>query len=577
MTNPILQLLKFSKPSSLYGLTGGVLLIISGLLVYAVPIFIKYIFDTIIPQKNFKTILILSLLLLVIYLIKSLLAIVGTYMSNKYAHSTLGNIQKNLLFNILLYDGNILDKYKPGDLSSRITSDIYILRNLMIETVLSLAKNVFVILVGLVLMALINPLISLFIGVALIINYFTLYFINKLVIRKTRKVRTIISKMTGKIIEVFNSIFFIKTYLLENQFISKLNSIINKYIHRRLSLDTVHSVYREANSFISVTIIIIITLFISYKVIFDNISIGSIMSLLFIIQYIMGAYSGISSFSFSYAEARVSFQRINDILILKTVPELKGKGQIFNGDIKMKNLFFSYVDAKETQRLTNINLTIEAGDKIAIVGESGSGKSTLIKLLLKFYKDYNGVINIDGVSLSEISCKDVRQNITYVPQNAFVMDDTIWNNISIVNTNVSERKIKGAISKARLSALFQQNGRDYLVGWQGEKLSGGEKQRIGLARAFLKDASILIIDEATSQLDSVSDLMIHEAFQELWKNKTAIVIAHRLSTIIQMDRIIVMKNGKILAQGKHDELFKECEYYRKLCETQYIQQNALKV
>ena len=234
------------------------------------------------------------------------------------------------------------------------------------------------------------------------------------------------------------------------------------------------------------------------------------------------------------------------------------------GEIEFKNVNFEYVE--DNQVFTNFNLKIKAGEKIGLVGHSGSGKSTITKMLLRFVDVKDGEILIDNQNIKNVTQDDLRSKISYVPQESILFHRSIGENIGYSKENASVKEIIEASKKAHAHEFISslQNGYETLVGERGIKLSGGERQRVAIARAMLKDAPILVLDEATSSLDSISERYIQESLDILMRNKTTLVIAHRLSTIQKMDRIIVLDKGKIIEEGNHQELIAKNGAYAKL-------------
>lgn len=279
-----------------------------------------------------------------------------------------------------------------------------------------------------------------------------------------------------------------------------------------------------------------------------------------------------------YAELKKYFA------LMDTVPDIKEISnpiivKDFKGKIEYNNLFFKYpkreIDSeiKEQVILKNINLSIESGQRIAIVGSSGAGKSTLIQLLIRAYDPQKGKILIDGHDLKQLSLSEYRKSIGIVPQDIILFDDTLRYNILFgINEKVSEEKIKEVIKMSRVDEFFgkMEKGLDTIIGERGVKLSGGERQRVGIARALIKNPSILIFDEATSSLDVENESLIKESIAKASKGRTTIIIAHRLSTIKDADKIVVLEKGRIVGQGKHKDLLKTCEAYQKMINIQTI-------
>jgi ATP-binding cassette subfamily B protein len=259
-----------------------------------------------------------------------------------------------------------------------------------------------------------------------------------------------------------------------------------------------------------------------------------------------------------FYENMADANEMTEILTQKLeVPDLGTKRlSVKKGEIEFKKASYSY--NKEIAIFRDFDLKIEAGEKVAIIGPSGGGKSTLVKLLLRFYDLTNGKITVDNQDISKVTQDSLRENIALVPQDPILFHRTIMENIRYSKPEASDEEVIEAARLAHCHEFISKLQLKYetFVGERGVKLSGGERQRVAIARAILKNAPVLVLDEATSSLDSESERLIQDALKNLMTNKTAIVIAHRLSTVMQMDRIVVIENGKIVEQGKHKELLK---------------------
>ncbi len=267
----------------------------------------------------------------------------------------------------------------------------------------------------------------------------------------------------------------------------------------------------------------------------------------------------------------VALDRLNDVLssesqVLEPVHPRKFPDTW--SEIEFKNVNFSYADKPVLQ---NVDLQINKGEIVALVGESGSGKSTLAGLLQRFFDPQSGTVEVGGIPINEMLTRDLRSHIGYVTQDVFLFDDTIENNIWFGNLNRNKTDVPMAAQVANATSFIEntEEGFQSFVGERGGRLSGGEKQRISIARAVFKDPPILILDEATSALDSASELEVQKGIEKLLRGRTALVIAHRLSTIINSDRIIVMKGGQIVEQGKHEDLLKKNAEYARFYNLQY--------
>ena len=297
----------------------------------------------------------------------------------------------------------------------------------------------------------------------------------------------------------------------------------------------------------------------------------------FILYTIMigASFGGISSLLGSIQKAIGATERIIEIIALSgekiTIHTTTQNSIDFEGKVSFKNVSFNYETRPEIEVLKNISFDIEAGNRTAIVGASGSGKSTIASLLLRFYEPSKGEISIDNKKYDSLNLTTIRDQMAVVHQEVFLFGGSIFDNISYGNPNANEQEVKAAADKANATEFIQKfpDGFNTIVGDRGVQLSGGQKQRIAIARAILKNPKILILDEATSSLDSESEKSVQNALDELMVGRTSIIIAHRLSTIRNADNILVMKDGCIVESGKHEELIDQKGVYENLHNLQF--------
>jgi ABC-type multidrug transport system fused ATPase/permease subunit len=287
-------------------------------------------------------------------------------------------------------------------------------------------------------------------------------------------------------------------------------------------------------------------------------------------SYLLGLFNQLTNINQNMRRCYDAIADASEMIdIIKTPHEVAdlpraAKLAVTRGEIVFDNAGFSYPNGQPA--LEHFNLTVAGGEKLALVGPSGAGKTTITKLLLRFYDVTEGAIRIDGQNIAEVTQDSLRDAIAFVPQEPILFHRAIMENIRYGRRNASDEEVFAASRAAHCDEFISSLSEGYgtLVGERGVKLSGGERQRVAIARAILKNAPILLLDEATSSLDSESEALIQDAFKALMKGKTVIVIAHRLSTIMKMDRIVVVENGGIAAQGSHQELLEQGGLYKKL-------------
>jgi subfamily B ATP-binding cassette protein MsbA len=325
--------------------------------------------------------------------------------------------------------------------------------------------------------------------------------------------------------------------------------------------------------FIIAVAIGLIIFFGGYRSINGNLTMGEFISFLGSLMLAYAPVRALAGINVGLNEGLAAARRIyalidkeDKILEDKSLPIL----QISSGNIIFQNVNFSYSD--NSVILNNVNININGGSKTGIIGESGSGKSTILNLIPRFFDLTEGKILIDKQEINNVRLSSLRKAISIVSQDTILFDDTIKKNIAYAKKNATDDEIYKASKLAGIDNFVNslENGYETLVGENGVKLSGGQKQRISVARAFLKNAPIILLDEATSSLDSDSEEKIKQALNELTKNKTTLIISHKLSTIITCEKIYVINKGKIIGEGTHLELVKNSAYYRNLYDKQSL-------
>ena len=320
-------------------------------------------------------------------------------------------------------------------------------------------------------------------------------------------------------------------------------------------------------------IMIAILIFYSGKLIINNeLNINNFFSFLAAMMLAYQPVRSLATLNITINQGLASAKRIlpiidnkNKIVDNKDDPEIK----LINGDINFKNVNFQY-DSNETQVLKSINLNILGGKMTALVGHSGAGKSTILNLIPRFYDCTSGDIMIDNQSIYQSTINSLRKNISLVSQDTTLFDDTVKNNIAYANLDADQKEVEAAAEYSYANEFIDKlpNKYDTMIGENGVRLSGGEKQRLSIARAILKKSPIILLDEATSSLDSETESKIQKAINFLTKNRTTIVIAHRLSTILNSDKIYVIDSGKIISEGSHKELLLNSSVYKSFYEKQ---------
>lgn len=384
----------------------------------------------------------------------------------------------------------------------------------------------------------------------------------------------LIGNITERIIDLINSSAITKMFLQENKVYGYYKTESDKAYKVSMELTKFDAIFEGANVFLSSFQYIGVLAIALYMVFKGYLIIGTVAAVVNLMGNANYVFQSIGSFMKDIKKSSASLKRLNAFMAIKE-EDLEGKEILSNEkdesfDVKLNNLYFGY-ENEDNLILKDVNLTAEKGKMTAVVGSSGCGKSTIIKLLLGFYNANKGQIYIKDKKLSNINLSSIREKIAYVPQKPYLFNVTIEENIAYGNEGASKEDIINAAKKANAHDFIVKlpKGYETVVEKNGGSLSGGQKQRIALARALLKNAPIMLLDEPTSALDTESEKLIVTSLDKACKDKTLIVIAHRLFTIENADKIYVMDGGKVIEEGKHEELIKIPSRYKELYDLQY--------
>ncbi|MBI5139516.1 ABC transporter ATP-binding protein [Candidatus Nomurabacteria bacterium] len=411
------------------------------------------------------------------------------------------------------------------------------------------------------------PLISIIFGIWVVLNIGIMFLLLRTKIKYDILEAEQDSKISGRLADVFGNILAVKFFSAEEKEKVSFSEYTREGEKRSLKASFLGGKMDMIQHLLIVIIEVVITYILIVLWLQGKVSVGTIVLVETYLVLIAGNLWDLSGSmvrfmrAFSDMKEMVDiFDQIPDILDVPNPEKLR----ISEGQVSFKNVNFEYVEGLDVFK--NFNLDIKSGEKVGLVGHSGSGKSTITKMLLRFIDIKDGEILIDGQNIAKIKQDDLRSKISYVPQESILFHRSIKENIAYSKSNATDDEVIEAAKKAHAHEFISTlpNGYDTLVGERGVKLSGGERQRVAIARVMLKDAPILVLDEATSSLDSISESYIQDAFNELMKGKTTLVIAHRLSTVQKMDRIIVLDKGKIVEEGTHKELLEKNGFYADL-------------
>lgn len=457
---------------------------------------------------------------------------------------------------------------RRGDIMARVTGDVNEVENSIMNSLEMLFKNPALILVSLIIMVYMSWSLTLFVLVLLPISGYITGQIGKGLKKPSRRGQDKMGEILSTIDESLSGMTIVKAFNAEKKMERRFSKETQEYYKIMNRLMWRNFLAHPVSEFLGTTIIIFV-LWYGGGLILKNqggMAPENFITYLVFFYSIINPAKAFATAFYSIEKGMASVDRIDAILDAEsTIIDKPGAlpKDIFEHEIEFRNITFAY---HEDIILKNISLTIPKGKTVALVGKSGSGKTTFVKLIPRFWDVTTGEILVDGINIKEIKIADLRGLIGYVSQDPILFNDTFENNISFGVENATTEQIIDAAKVAHSHEFITESTYGYLtkVGDLGQKLSGGQRQRVSIARAVLKNPPILILDEATSSLDTESEKLVQDAIQNLMKNRTSIVIAHRLSTIKNADHIIVFKKGEVVEQGTHDELLQNKGEYFKL-------------
>ncbi len=477
-------------------------------------------------------------------------------------------------------DASFYKTHFTGDLMNRIAEDVSRVRMYIGPSIMYATGTLSLIIFCIWYMLLVSPLLTLFVVIPLPVLAITMYYVNKIIFRKSSKIQAQLSELTTTAQETYSGIRVIKSFVQENNMLRYFNNTSELYRNSATNLSKTEAVYFPTINLLIGFSILSTILVGGYLVIDGKMLVGNIAEFIMYITLLTFSVSSIGMVASFIQRASASQKRIDEFL--QTKPNIQSPAHpvspVLQGRVDFKNLSFTYTHTG-IKALKDLSFTIKPGQRIAIIGRTGSGKSTLAHMLLHMYDPQQGSVLLDNISVKEMNLQDVRRQIAYAPQDAFLFSDTVFNNIKFGRDDATEAEVKEA---ARLADMDKdiatlQKGYDTMIGERGVMLSGGQKQRLVLARALLKNSKILLLDECLSAVDTQTEKTILANLQGYLENKTTIVITHRIFTSWTFDQVIVLDNGCIAEQGTHEELMQLNGRYAKLYKYQTETSNEQRV
>ncbi len=523
--------------------------------------------DKIFLNQDQSLLLLIPFFIIIAFATKGISLYMAKVLMINVAEEVKKKIQMNMLTAFIKADTEYIENKHTGKYISNLNFDVNQITMMLSNSFLNFFKDGLTLIGLLTVMFLQNWRLSLIAIIMIPLASVTAKRLGKRMGKVTTEAQEKSGDLNKYLIDLFKNHKIIKIFQREEFEENRSEKFVNDLKEKSIKISTI---FIRATPIMEILTGIMIALLIFYSgklIMNDQLSLNNFFSFLAAMMLAYQPVKSLATINVGIGQGMSAGKRILPIIDIKNLIQLnkdKSKIDFKNGDIELKDINFNYSSNLENKVLRNINIKINGKKMTALVGQSGSGKSSLLSLIPRLYDPKSGVLEIDGQNIKDVNLFSLRKEISIVDQNVTLFDDTIFNNIKYAKPEATDHEIYKAAEKAMCQDFIDKLENKYqtMIGENGVRLSGGEKQRLSIARAFLKDSKIILLDEATSSLDSETEEKIQKALDKLILNKTTVVIAHRLSTILNSYKIYVMDKGNVLDSGNHEELLKKSETYK---------------
>jgi subfamily B ATP-binding cassette protein MsbA len=551
-----------------------VMLIVSTLLGLVLPLVVQNLVDVVLIDKNLTRLNQLAIGLFVVFIVQALFSFAHRLSLAYVGERVIATIRIQIYSHLQTLSLKYFADHRTGEVVSRLTNDVSLLQNAVTDNLVALLRQAITLIGAAALLFWLNWRLTLIILTGIPIISLTMVFLGRQIRKAAKAMQDALAEAANVVEETVSGIRIVKSFAREPHEIGRFTTRVNETFEAAMRRAKIGAILGPIIGFMAFASITITLWFGSIEVIDGRLTAGGLVAYL---VYTMMVAAPIASLAGLYAQFQSALGATERLFeLLDTLPDIADRPDALtlpavSGRVQFEQVDFDYTTAVPI--LKEVSFEAEPGQVVALVGPSGAGKSTLVNLIPRFYDVTNGRILMDGLDVRDVTVKSLRQQIGIVPQETILFSDTVLENIRYGRLEATQVEIEAAAQAANAHDFILNDlpdGYQTMVGERGVKLSGGQRQRVAIARAILKDPRILILDEATSSLDSESESLVQEALQRLMNGRTSFVIAHRLSTVINADWILVLDQGRVVEQGTHRELLKNRDgLYHRLYQMQF--------
>jgi ATP-binding cassette, subfamily B, bacterial MsbA len=570
------RLLVFVRPYWKLLLLAAVVLVFSSLAGLALPLAVRGVVDSALVNANFDLLNRVTLALLGLFVLQAVFGFAQSYIMGWVGERVVANVRETLYAHLQNMPLSFFASTRTGDLLSRLGSDVTTIQNAVTDVLLSLLSNIVMFIGGIIIISVMAWRLTLIMLAVVPLAVLGMILLGRLVRKLSRQVQDTLAEVSATAEEAITGVRIVKSFAREPYEVDRYRAGTERLFGLAVKRVRLRATLGPIIGLLAYTSIALVLWFGSREVIAGNLTPGELISFLLYTMMIATPIAAFTSLYSQFQQALGASERV--FQLLDTPPELLDAPDAppmpyIQGAVQFESVCFDYGDtAEERIVLRDIDLCVEPGQVVALVGPSGAGKTTLVNLIPRFYDPTEGRILVDGHDIRLVQMRSLREQIGIVPQETALFSGTVRDNIAYGKLDAPDDEIEDAARAANAHDFIRELPQGYAtpVGERGVKLSGGQRQRVAIARALLKNPRILILDEATSSLDSESEQAVQEALERLMRDRTTFVIAHRLSTITNADWIVVLDGGRIAEQGRHADLVgREGGLYRRMHALQF--------